>query len=134
MPTRTLRARSIWLALLCALTLPLPLWLASPAMAQPATLEASSLQLSARQLKLQEGATEAFRQHRYAQAYGRYVELADAGHPPSARMAMVMLQNGPALFGGEFAATTSQYARWNAVVVNAARRDTYVGIEARTTE
>ena len=119
-----------------ALLLALPVLLAPPgaAQAQSAPRDASSVTLSAKQLKAHDSATEAFKAQRYAHAYGRFMELADAGHPPSARMALLMLQNGASLFGGEFAATTSQHRRWNAVVINAARRDGFVGVEARFTE
>ncbi len=60
MPTLTLRFRSTCLALVCSL----PLLRASPAMAQGAAQDAGSVNLSARQVKLQERATDAFRQHR----------------------------------------------------------------------
>ena len=119
-----------------ALLLALPLLLVPPATAhaQTAAQGAGSTSLSAQDLKSFGSATEAFKTKRFAHAYGRFMALADAGHVPSARMALLMLQNGAALFGGEFAATTSQHARWYAAVINAARRDGHVGIEARLTE
>lgn len=63
----------------------------------------------------------AFREHRYAAAYGRYTRLADGGDLPSAQAALFMLRNGPALFGSEWSASASQQLRWQALVVNGAR-------------
>jgi len=62
-------------------------------------------------------AVEAFRQHRYAAAYGRFARLADAGDLPSAQLALVMYRNGPLLFGSRWDASTEQLERWSAMVV-----------------
>jgi len=62
-------------------------------------------------------AVEAFRQHRYAAAYGRFARLADAGDLPSAQLALVMYRNGPILFGNNWDASTEQLERWSAMVV-----------------
>ena len=50
-------------------------------------------------------AIDLFRHQRYAAAYGRFVKLADAGHPPSAQLALLMYRNGRALFGSDWAPT-----------------------------
>lgn len=57
----------------------------------------------------------AFRQQQYAQAYGRFAALADAGDAPSALMALAMLRHGPALFGSDWSASAGQWHRWSAL-------------------
>jgi hypothetical protein len=66
-------------------------------------------------------ASAAFRTHRYAAAYGGYARLADAGHAPSARLALVMADHGALLFESDWYASPDQQRRWNALVANAAR-------------
>jgi hypothetical protein len=51
----------------------------------------------------------------YAEAYGRYASLADAGDPVAASMALTMVMHGPALFGSDWSATSGQLQRWNAL-------------------
>lgn len=70
---------------------------------------------------LLDDANLAFREHRYAAAYGRYTRLADSGHLASAQAALFMLRNGPALFGSDWSAGEAQQLRWQALVVNGAR-------------
>ena len=67
-------------------------------------------------------AQQAFRSGRHAHAYARFAALADAGHVPSAQIALVMHRHGDGLFGSDWAATPWQQARWTALVVNAARQ------------
>jgi hypothetical protein len=62
-----------------------------------------------------------FRAGRYASAYARFAALADAGHAPSAQVALLMVRHGPALFGSDWYATPAQQMHWNALVINAAR-------------
>lgn len=64
---------------------------------------------------LEQRANEAFLARRYAEAYGRFAELADEGHVPSAWMALMLVSNGPAQFGGEWSATPGQLRRWSAL-------------------
>jgi hypothetical protein len=66
-------------------------------------------------------AVQSFREQRYAAAYGRFAQLADAGHVPSAQMALVMYGNGPTLFGSHWSAAPDQQRRWNTLVINSAR-------------
>lgn len=63
-----------------------------------------------------------FRQGRHAAAYGRVAALADGGHLPSAQLALVMHDQGRALFGSEWSASPDQRRRWNTLVINAARQ------------
>jgi hypothetical protein len=60
------------------------------------------------------------RAHQYAAAYGRLSQLADAGHAPSAEVALLMLRNGRLMFGAEWSATVAQQRRWFALAFNAA--------------
>jgi hypothetical protein len=69
-----------------------------------------------------ERASLAFREHRYPAAYGLFIRLADAGHVPSARLALTMFDHGRALFERDWYASPDQQRRWNALVVNAARQ------------
>jgi hypothetical protein len=66
-------------------------------------------------------AVSAFRAQRYPAAYGLFMRLADAGHVPSARLALVMHDHGTALFERAWYASPDQQRRWNALVVNGAR-------------
>lgn len=66
---------------------------------------------------LEAAAQQAFRTQHYAAAYGRYVRLADAGHAPSAEMAMFMLQNGPTLFATDWSASATQQTCWNSLAL-----------------
>jgi hypothetical protein len=67
-------------------------------------------------------AVQLFREQRYAAAYGRFAAAADAGHLPSAQLALVMHAHGRELFGSEWSATPDQRRRWNTLVINAARQ------------
>lgn len=70
---------------------------------------------------LEHRANEAFLARRYAEAYGRFAELADEGHAPSAWMALMLVSNGPTQFGGEWSATPGQLRRWNALATRHAQ-------------
>lgn len=61
-------------------------------------------------------AVQAFRVRGYATAYGRFAELADEGHAPSASIALAMVFHGPSMFGSEWSATSGQLRRWSALV------------------
>ena len=65
-------------------------------------------------------ALQSFREQRYSAAYGRLAQLADAGHVPSAQLALVMYRNGPTLFDSNWFAAPSQLRRWNALVIDSA--------------
>jgi hypothetical protein len=63
-------------------------------------------------------ALEQFRVGRRAAAYARLARLADAGHGPSAQLALLMLGHGKAMFGTEWSASADQQLRWHAHAVN----------------
>lgn len=89
-----------------------------PAFAQ----DVGTATLNAKQRAVHDRAVDSFRAQHYAAAYGRFAELADAGHVPSARLAVAMLHNGAALFNSEWSASLDQQRRWNALVVNGGRQ------------
>jgi hypothetical protein len=69
-----------------------------------------------------EQATRDFREHRFAAAYGRFARLADAGHVPSACIALLMVRDGSALFRRDWFATPDQLRRWSAMTIEASRQ------------
>ena len=85
--------------------------------AQPTVAHAADASLTAAQQSAYALAVDSFRDHRYAAAYGRFMKLADAGHVPSAQLALVMYRNGPALFANLWDATPEQLERWTTLVV-----------------
>lgn len=93
--------------------------LAGPAFGQAFTNELPP----ATQVEMYRDAVTAFSEHRYSAAYGRFMRLADAGHEPSAQMALAMYRNGQPLFGTEWAATEQQLTHWSTLVVTAEREN-----------
>ncbi len=65
--------------------------------------------------RLHANALASFRQGRFSEAYGRLMALADAGHPPSAMLALWMHANGPALFGKDWDSSQQQLSDWAAL-------------------
>jgi hypothetical protein len=57
-------------------------------------------------------AAESLRAGRYAEAYGRFVTLADEGDVDAARIALVMHRFGPDVFGSAWDASVEQLAEW----------------------
>ena len=57
-------------------------------------------------------AASSFQHGRYAEAYGRFMALADAGHAPSAEVALFMYRNGSTLFGSQWDVSPDQLAAW----------------------
>lgn len=116
--TRTLNTWStlstLVLALIAAACLALPVGAVGAAAHDPT--------LSLPQQQLWDEARQAFREHRYAAAYGRFATLADAGHVPSAHLALTMLRQGPVLFGSAWTASVPQQRRWSVLAVEDARR------------
>ena len=62
--------------------------------------------------RLHANAVASFRQARFPEAYGRLISLANAGHAPSAELALWMYANGPVLLGKDWDATPEQLAAW----------------------
>lgn len=79
-----------------------------PLQAAPATPAAPIKQAD----RLHARALESFRQGRFPEAYGRFVGLANAGHPASARYALWMCENGLALFGKDWDCAPHEVEDW----------------------
>lgn len=62
--------------------------------------------------RLHAEAVASFRQARFSEAYGRFISLANAGHAPSAELALWMYLNGPALFGKDWDTSQDQLTTW----------------------
>ncbi len=62
--------------------------------------------------KLQAQALESFRSGRFPEAYGRFIMLAEAGHPAAARYALWMCEHGPELFGKDWDCAAEQVEDW----------------------
>jgi len=89
--------RWLWLAML-ALTL---VSSAMPAAAAPTYAQ-----------RMHARAVESFRQGRFPEAYGRFIDLANAGHPASARYALWMCEQGPLLFGKDWDCAPHEVEDW----------------------
>lgn len=76
----------------------------------------------AEQMRRQAQAMQAFRNGQVADAYGRFVALADAGDAGSALMALAMVRHGPALYGSEWSITEGQLRRWSAIAFDDVQR------------
>lgn len=60
-------------------------------------------------------AQESFRQGRFPEAYGRFIEAANAGHGGAAQMALWMCRQGPALFAKDWDCHAAQVQQWMAL-------------------
>lgn len=60
-------------------------------------------------------ALDSFRRARFSEAYGRFIKLAEAGHPASARYAIWMCENGLALFGVMWDCAPQELEDWGQV-------------------
>jgi len=86
-----------------------------PAVATPWILAEVPQAADAQQALRYGRAVQALRAQDYAGAYGRFADLADAGHAPSAHWALAMVGQGQAVFGSEWSATQGQLRRWSAL-------------------
>ncbi len=75
--------------------------LVAPAVNGPTILEQAHAQ-----------AVSSFRRARFSEAYGRFIRLAEAGHPASARYAIWMCENGSGLFGVLWDCGAEQLEDW----------------------
>lgn len=57
-------------------------------------------------------ALASFREARFAEAYGRFIALADAGHAPAAGLALWMYLQGPTVFGKDWDSSQEQLTAW----------------------
>jgi hypothetical protein len=62
--------------------------------------------------RLHAHAVESFRQGRFPEAYGRFIDLANVGHAQSARYALWMCENGMLLFGKDWDCAPQEVEDW----------------------
>ena len=62
-----------------------------------------------------EAAQEAYERSHWAAAYDGFAALADRGHAGAARIALLMVRHGPALYGQAFSAGAQRLQRWSAL-------------------
>ena len=53
---------------------------------------------------------------RWQHAFMRFAALGDAGHPPAARIALLMVRRGTRLFGGTYRASVQRLEAWQRAV------------------
>jgi hypothetical protein len=53
-----------------------------------------------------------YKQGQWPNAYGRFVALADHGHPEAARIALIMLRHGVKMYGSDWGASPTQIEQW----------------------
>lgn len=97
-PGRRMHCHALaWVAALVMAAVPGSLLLAGP----PPTAE-----------RLHARAVESFRQGRFPEAYGRFIDSANAGHPNSARYALWMCEHGMPLFGKDWDCAPHEVEDW----------------------
>ena len=69
-------------------------------------------------------ATQLYEDCHWEYAFERVAMLADYGHAPAAKLALLMLRYGSALYGTNFVAHPAQVARWAQRVLRATSRAT----------
>lgn len=67
-----------------------------------------------------------YQKGRYADAYGRFMALANEGDVDAARTALFMLRYGPQLYNAHWDAMPSQVQRWERLAATAQGRSTPV--------
>ena len=87
------------------------------AIAAPQASAATPAQSSALELAHAQ-ALDSFRRARFSEAYGRFIKLAEAGHPASARYAIWMCENGTALFGVAWDCAPQELEDWRAAAAS----------------
>ena len=65
-------------------------------------------------------AMEQYEQGKWSGAYGRFVALADHGHPEAARIALLMQRHGVKLYGSDWGASQPQVDRWTKLALRRA--------------
>ena len=85
------------------------MWLTMALLATPVPGGAAS---AAHAERMHTRAVDSFRQGRFSEAYGRFVELANLQHRDSARYAMWMCEHGPALFGKQWDCAPHEMEDW----------------------
>lgn len=111
-----------WLVLLSALLLATGPRAAGAAGAAGTTAATTTLATTASPVERAHArALDLFRHARFAEAYGRFIELANVGHPASARYAIWMCENGTALFGAPWDCASYELEAWGIAANGPAR-------------
>jgi hypothetical protein len=66
-------------------------------------------------------ALDSFRRARFSEAYGRFIRLAELGHPASARYAIWMCENGTPLFATPWDCAPHELEDWRAIAAQPTR-------------
>lgn len=83
-----------------------PFVFCSQAAAAPASADAASAEAAFNDAMAQ------YSDCRWADAYSRFAVLAEQGHAEAARIALLMLRHGPALYRHEWSGSPAQVTRW----------------------
>jgi hypothetical protein len=97
------------------ISLPGPEFLAHRTILSPQASHVADL-MTAAEMAVYGDALQYLRDQHPSSAFGRFCQLADAGHAPSAQMALAMLSNGEALYGMQWTASLAQQQRWASLV------------------
>jgi hypothetical protein len=119
---RSLRAAAVLVAV-CSASVGAAVLIASAAQAQAPAARSQTLDIAQIRGQRYAEAVQAFMAQRYADAYGRFTTLADAGHAPSALMALAMVRHGASMFGSDWSATPGQLQRWSAMAKSDLRQN-----------
>jgi hypothetical protein len=74
-------------------------------------------------------AVQDYRAGRFSSAYGRFVELANHGHPEAARIALFMYKNGELLYRAQWDASEDEVDAWSTLAK--ARHNPSLVVEAK---
>jgi hypothetical protein len=88
----------------------------SASFALHAQTSSATLSLNTSEAATYNYAVQLYHTKSYSAAYGRFMRLADAGHLPSARMALAMLTHGQTLFNESWSATLVQQKQWGLLI------------------
>ncbi len=69
-----------------------------------------------------------YRERQWQRAYAHLALLADGGHSPAAKLALLMLRHGSALYGDGFHAGPAQVARWARHVIGRTSGSSHAGL------
>ena len=83
------------------------------------TLPAKAANPSSYAERMHARAVDSFRQGRFPEAYGRFIALANAGHPASARYALWMCEQGIDLFGKNWDCAPHEVDDWTRLATRA---------------
>jgi hypothetical protein len=86
-------------------------WFERDATVQAAPRRAADAPKAVTQARFERGMAR-FESGQWAQAFAELSALANRGHPAAARLSMMLVRRGAALFGGSFCASDQEQRRW----------------------